>query len=122
VHARAGRVNTAKGLQELRAVLDKSRKTGQPVLIDFWASWCKSCAAMEQTTLRDSGVRRKLEGFLVVRIQAEDLSDAELKPVLDELGVPGLPTFVVVKPVNESEKGSNPGAPAPVRPQASVLP
>jgi thioredoxin:protein disulfide reductase len=90
--------DSAKSVEALRAALTESRRTGQPVFVDFWASWCKNCAAMEHATFQDAGVQTRLRDFLVVKFQAERLNDAAIKPVLDEFGVMGLPAFVVLKP------------------------
>ena len=89
----------SNGLQDLRAALDRSRATGRPVVVDFWAGWCKNCEAMEHSTFRDAAVRRRLgKDYLFVKVEAEKLNDAALKPVLDQLGVMGLPTYVVLAP------------------------
>jgi thiol:disulfide interchange protein len=95
------------GPQQLQAALEESRATGRPVVVDFWASWCKNCTAMELTTLHDHAVRQRLNDFVYVRFEAERLNDPALKPVLDEFGVIGLPTLIVLHPNAPDNKTAN---------------
>jgi thioredoxin:protein disulfide reductase len=85
-------------VKELHTALETSRHTGKPLLVDFYASWCKNCTAMELTTLQDNTVRQRLKDYVFVQFQAERLNDPALKPVLDEFGVIGLPTLVMLHP------------------------
>jgi len=77
--------------------VEMARASGRPLFIDFWATWCKNCMAMDATTLQDETVRQALAPYVRLKYQAEDLSDPEIRKVLDALGVRGLPTYVVME-------------------------
>ena len=84
--------------QELATALQRSLNEGKPVFIDFWATWCKNCHAMEKTTFRDPEVLAQLDRFLVVKYQAEVPNESPAREVLDYFGAVGLPTYVVLVP------------------------
>jgi thiol:disulfide interchange protein len=89
---------TAADPMTWRAALDEAERSGKPVFVDFWATWCKNCEAMDATTFRNDGVRRRLAGFVVVKFQTEDPADPATRAALEFFGIKGLPTYLVLKP------------------------
>ena len=85
-------------LPALENTLRRSARENKPVMIDFWASWCKNCTRMESTTFKDPAVKRKLDDFIVFRFNAGKMDAKDVKPVLDYFKVLGLPTFVILSP------------------------
>jgi thioredoxin:protein disulfide reductase len=81
----------------LTSLLQQARSQGRPVLIDFAASWCKNCAAMDATVFSNSEVKERLKDFVVLRYEAEKPNDSPAKEILNRFGVMGLPTYVVLK-------------------------
>lgn len=72
--------------------------TGQPVLIDMWATWCKNCLTMDKTTLADPQVKAALANYVKIKFQAEDLDAPDVKNVMQRFDAVGLPAYAIVKP------------------------
>ena len=85
--------------QSLAKALEQARQEGRPVFIDFAASWCKNCAAMDETVFNQEAVQKRLKDFVVVKYEAERPNESPAKDVLDRFGVMGLPTYVVLAPI-----------------------
>lgn len=103
---RPAQVKVAEGwLASIPEALDAARSESKPVLIDFWASWCKSCEAMDATTLRDEKVRDALRRFVKVKYRADHPNQSPDREMLDQFGVIGLPTYVILKPINRPRRG-----------------
>lgn len=79
--------------------LAQAHAEGKPVFIDFSASWCKNCKAMDKTTFKDEVVKARLENYVFIKYIAEKFDDPSTKVVIDHFEVQGLPTFVVLVPV-----------------------
>ncbi len=78
--------------------LQQALKEDKPVLVDMWASWCKSCLAMDKTTLKDPAVVAKLESYVKIKFQAEDLDASPAKEILERFDGYGLPHYAILRP------------------------
>lgn len=74
-----------------------AEETGRLLFVDFWATWCKNCIAMDRTTFQDESVREALGDYVRLKYQAENPADPATKRVLDQLGVKGLPSYVILE-------------------------
>ena len=54
----------------------------KPVLVDLWATWCKNCLTMDNTTMEDASVKSALAGSVKIKYQAEDPDVPETKRVM----------------------------------------
>jgi cytochrome c biogenesis protein CcdA/thiol-disulfide isomerase/thioredoxin len=84
----------------LAAGLDRAEREQKPVLIDFWATWCKNCLTMDKTTLADPEVTSALDGYVKIKFQAENPDEAPARQIMERFGAVGLPTYVILKPNN----------------------
>ena len=90
--------STSVDVRDLRDRLASLDLAEKPVLLDFWATWCRNCSAMERVTFHDSNVAQMLRhDFTLVRVQAENPADPETAAVLREFNVIGVPAFRVLR-------------------------
>ena len=87
------------------ALLDKaiagSAANGKPVLVDFWATWCKNCTAMEKEVLSAPEVKKAMENFIFVKFDAGNISDPAVSALLEKCKIPGLPGYAILTPPDE---------------------
>jgi thiol:disulfide interchange protein len=91
---------SADGWTSLEQALAIAERERRPVFVDLWATWCKDCLAMDQTTFEDARVKAALAaGYVRANVQAEDPDDPRVRAILDRFGAIGLPTYVVLDPL-----------------------
>ncbi len=82
----------------LAAGLSEAQRDQKPVLLDLWATWCKNCLVMDQTTLKDPAVVQALAGYVKIKVQSEDLDNPATSALMQRIGAVGLPAYVVLQP------------------------
>jgi thiol:disulfide interchange protein DsbD len=64
----------------------------------MWATWCKNCLVMDETTLADPAVKAALDGYVKIKYQAEDLEAPPASELMKRFDAIGLPTYVILRP------------------------
>jgi len=87
------------------AELDQILKTaGKPVMLDFYADWCKSCKEMERFTFSEPAVQQRLAKAVLLKadVTANSAADRELLKRFKLFGPPGTIFF---SPAGEELQG-----------------
>ena len=77
--------------------LEAARAEDKLVLVDMWATWCKNCLTMDQTTFKDPDVAAKLDAYVKIKFQAEDPSSSPAKEIMNRFSAIGLPTYAILR-------------------------
>ena len=88
-------------ISSLEEGLETAKRENKPVIIDFWASWCKNCSALDKNTFKNPEVKKRLDKYVRVKYQAEKPDESPAKEIMDYYGAVGLPTYVILEPVKE---------------------
>ena len=83
---------------EFEKVLQEAKATKRQVLIDFWATWCSNCKKMDATVFNETKVSEYISNnFLFIKYQAEFPNQEPHQSILKQLGVKGLPTYIILE-------------------------
>lgn len=78
---------------ELKAVMVKSVAEHKPLVLDFYADWCESCIAMDETVFASNRVKDALRGFTLVRVDLTANTE-ETTAIMKAYGVIAPPTLL----------------------------
>jgi thiol:disulfide interchange protein len=59
-------------MADIDAALETAKEEGKPIMVDFMATWCPPCHAMEDSTFSAPAVIRKAAAFIPVRIDVDE--------------------------------------------------
>lgn len=88
---------------DICAGLAQARDEDKLVFVDMWATWCKNCLAMDKSTFKDPAVVKRLENYVKVKFQAEDLNASPAKEMLTKFEGVGLPHYAILRPNKEQK-------------------
>jgi thiol:disulfide interchange protein len=82
----------------LPAALAEAEREDKLLLVDMWATWCKNCLVMDQTTLKDPEVLAAIDDYVKVKLQTEDLGAPPNDEYVRRFDVIGLPAYAILRP------------------------
>ncbi len=84
--------------QSIPEALAAAKAEGKPVFVDMWATWCKNCYVMDETTFQDEAVKAAMANYVRVKVQSEDPEAQPAKALLERFDSVGLPTYAIIQP------------------------
>lgn len=82
---------TVKSVSDLQQAIADAK--GKPIMLDFYADWCRSCQVIEATLFNDPHIMKALEDFVVVRVDLT-ANKAQEQAILNQFKVVAPPTFL----------------------------
>ena len=89
-------------IEALQPYFDEAKRTGKPLLLDFYADWCISCKEMEIKTFQNAAVSKKMQDFILVQADVTR-NTAEHQALLKQYGLFGPPGILLFNPAGEEQ-------------------
>jgi len=85
--------------------LIERRGSGVPVVIDFYADWCIPCKELDKLSFSDPRVVDISRDFLMLKSDLTRENSPEVKELISEFGIRGVPTIVFIGADGEEREG-----------------
>lgn len=89
-------------IEALQPFFEEAKRTGKPLLLDFYADWCISCKEMEIKTFGNAAVAKKMQEFILVQADVTR-NTAEHQVLLKQYGLFGPPGILLFNPAGEEQ-------------------
>jgi protein disulfide-isomerase len=101
---------TVKWHPNYTTALAEAKRTGKPVFIDFYTTWCGPCKFLDEVTYKDAKFVAESKNWIMVKIDAEkNKTNVQLA---QKFKVEGYPTMVFLKPNGKEADRAVGGYPA----------
>ncbi|HEX8834836.1 MAG TPA: thioredoxin family protein [Abditibacteriaceae bacterium] len=78
---------------DFKTALREAKRTGKPIMVDFFATWCKPCHMLDEMTYKHDAVIKESQRWISVKVDTDVESELSAK-----YGVTGLPTVAFLTP------------------------
>jgi len=89
-------------IEALQPFFEEAKRTGKPLLLDFYADWCISCKEMEIKTFQNTAVAKKMQDFILVQADVTR-NTAEHQALLKQYGLFGPPGILLFNAAGEEQ-------------------
>ena len=89
-------------IEALQPFFEEAKRTGKPLLLDFYADWCISCKEMEIKTFANPAVAKKMQEYILVQADVTS-STAAHQALLKRYGLFGPPGILLFNPAGEEQ-------------------
>jgi thiol:disulfide interchange protein DsbD len=89
-------------IEALQPFFEEAKRTGKPLLLDFYADWCISCKEMEIKTFANPAVAKKMQDFILVQADVTSNTAAH-QALLKRYGLFGPPGILLFNPAGEEQ-------------------
>jgi thiol:disulfide interchange protein DsbD len=87
-------------------VLESARADGQPVILDFYATWCIPCKELDHNTFSDPRVIQLTQQFRTFKVDLTKYDSPEAESLRNRFQVDGVPTIVFLGPDGNEVAGT----------------